>query len=112
QEAIDALAEVSKLDPRITTVPVEVARLKLQMGNVESAIDYAQRALRVAPRDAPARLMLARGLMVHSEPARAEEILKKLVVEHDDSPAIHIEMARLELMQHHVAVARRNSHVR
>jgi tetratricopeptide (TPR) repeat protein len=98
-----AFLEVLKLSPNSLEALLELADLHLQARLPDSALDFAEQAVRMNPRLVEARLMLVRVLA--SQPdntARVTVELGKLQREHPSSAAVQLEVGR-------VAVARKDA---
>jgi len=76
EEAIAAFNEVIRLNPRAAAAQTQLARLNLQKGDSDAAMDLAKSAVRNAPNSPEARLALIRTLLTKRDFAQADAMLK------------------------------------
>ena len=96
--AKNAFLEVLKLRPGAIEALLELTDLHLQAGLTDSALQYAQEALRINPRLVEGRIMLARALARNPDNAgRAATEIAKLEKEYPKSPSVQLELGRIAL---------------
>ena len=77
-EAVAAFNEVIRLNPRAAAAQTQLARLSLQRGDPNTAMDLAKSAVRNAPNSPEAHLALIRALLAKHDFAQADVTLKPL----------------------------------
>jgi tetratricopeptide (TPR) repeat protein len=80
-DAIKSFTQVLRLNPRAVAAQVQLSNLYLQRANLDTAVNFADEALRNAPNSLDAHLVRVRALMARNDvkPARAAlAVLKKL----------------------------------
>jgi tetratricopeptide (TPR) repeat protein len=78
EEAVAAFNEVIRLNPRAAAAQTRLARLTLQKGDPNAAMDLAKSAVRNAPNSPEAHLTLIRTLLAKRDFAQADAMLKPL----------------------------------
>ena len=106
KEAIAEFNEVLRLNPRASGAQVNLSRLNLAEGSVESAVNFAQSALNASPRNAEARLSLVRSLLGRRDTARAELELAPLLKEFPKAGTVHAVDGSAKLQKKDYAAAR------
>jgi tetratricopeptide (TPR) repeat protein len=95
EEAKRAFSEVLKLNPRASIAQVELARLHLGSGAVDTSMSLAGEAAATAPQSVDARILLARGLLIRRDLVQAEAMLTSLVAAVPNSAVVHTQMGLL-----------------
>ncbi|MEP7304137.1 MAG: tetratricopeptide repeat protein [Acidobacteriota bacterium] len=106
-EAIGAFNEVGRLNPRVGGVQVRIAELNLRKGATATAVQFAEQAVRDAPKSLDARMVLARALAGAGDLRRAETIMQGLLTERPDLAPFHEQMGNILLVKKDTAGARR-----
>jgi tetratricopeptide (TPR) repeat protein len=102
-----AFEEVLRLNPHATAAQIELARLHLGAGATDQSVSLATRAARTPAGGAEAGLVLARGLMVRHEYAKAQSVLQDALRAAPGDAAAHGQMGLLLAMQQETGGARR-----
>jgi tetratricopeptide (TPR) repeat protein len=97
EEALDALRQVLKLDPRSAPAQLALARLYAAKGDKQPAIEFAQQAVAIAPSDPDARLTLVRALLATGDTERAETQIATLLTQFPSSAPVHVQVGALYL---------------
>ena len=97
EEALDALRQVLKLDPRSAPAQLALARLYAARGEKQPAIEFAQQAVAMAPADPDARLTLVRALLATGDTERAEKQIATLLAQFPKSALVHVQIGALYL---------------
>lgn len=105
--ALAAFTDAEKLNPRLPNVHSHLAELNLVKGAGTAAVQFAEDAVRGAPKDATNRLVLARTLISTAQLGRAEGILKELVAQYPNAAPIQAQLGVLYLAKNEPAAARR-----
>jgi tetratricopeptide (TPR) repeat protein len=87
-EAADAFAEAIKLSPRLGAASLELAKLRLRMGQAKEAVQRAADATRDLPASVEARYVLVRALMQADQPDRAALELQPLAEQAGNLPRV------------------------
>ena len=105
-EATRAFEAVLEINPRAAAAQTQLARLALLRGFPADAVQRAGEAVRNAPHDPRARLMLVRGLLAERQLADAQRELAGLVTAFPTAAPVQVELGRLRLMQRALPAAR------
>jgi putative PEP-CTERM system TPR-repeat lipoprotein len=105
-DATRAYNEVLAINPRAAAAQVQLARIALLRGSPAASVQRAGEAVRNAPNDPTARLVLVRGLLAQRQLADAERELKPLVETFSAVPAVQVELGRLRFQQKALTEAR------
>jgi len=106
EDALDALRQTLKLDPRQVGAQIALARVYASKGQKLPAIEMAQQAVVSAPLNPEARLALVRAVLASGDTARAERELRSLVNRFPNSSAVLTQVGGLYLARHDHANAR------
>ena len=88
RQATDALKRVIALNPRMTSVHLQLAELSLETGDPNGAVSFAESAVNAMPGNVTARLTLIRALVERGDVALAVPELERLKRLHPKSPAV------------------------
>jgi tetratricopeptide (TPR) repeat protein len=87
-EAIQELKEVVRLNPRVVTAHVLLARLQLEAGHADDAVQAAKDAKTLLPNFPEVRLVLVRALLAKGDIGGAETELRGLLPSGKDNPEV------------------------
>src|SRR5262249_23738329 len=105
-EAIDAMKQTLKAEPRALSALIALARIAMLKGDKPAAMGYAQQALVIAPDDPDTRLTFVRIVMAAGDIDRAGQEMHKLLAQFPKSPAVHIQAGVLRFSQRDAVGAR------
>jgi putative PEP-CTERM system TPR-repeat lipoprotein len=105
-DAIKSFGDVLRLNPRAAAAQVELSRLNLARNAVDSAVLYAEEALRNAPDSLDARLALARAWLARDETQRVAIALEQLRKLAPSSAAVHALTGSMHMLGGDRAAAR------
>ena len=105
-EAVKALNEVLRLNPRMAAAQLLLSRLQLASGQIDTAVQLATDAKRTAPQNPDVRLALARSLIVKGNLAQAEPEVRALLASYPGDAASHSVNGMLLLAKRDPAAAR------
>jgi putative PEP-CTERM system TPR-repeat lipoprotein len=104
-----AFTDVLTVDPGATEALVELSRVHLMRNEVDSAIDFARRAVEASPRRLDLVLTLVRTLMVRSEDfERAQPVVDMLLKAAPDSVDVQVLAGDLARLRGDLPAARRS----
>jgi tetratricopeptide (TPR) repeat protein len=106
EDALDALRQTLKLDPRQVGAQIALARVYASKGQKLPAIEMAQQAVVTAPLNVDARLALVRAVLASGDAVRAEREIRLLVVRFPNSPAVLTQVGGLYMGRRDFAAAR------
>jgi tetratricopeptide (TPR) repeat protein len=107
-EAIASFNEVLRLNPRVVSAQIELARLNLaKVGGAEASVSYAEQALANQPGNPNAQLVLVRGLLARGDVARAERETESLLKGFQNSALVQSQMGTVQLVKKDMTSARR-----
>jgi putative PEP-CTERM system TPR-repeat lipoprotein len=105
-EAIKSFSEVLRLNSRATIAQVQLSRLHLSRNSVDSAVIFAEQALRNAPDSLDARLALVRAWIARDDFSLAESELAALKRQAPAVAAVHALDGSLAMIRGNHAAAR------
>jgi tetratricopeptide (TPR) repeat protein len=105
-DAIKSFTEVLRLNPRAAIAQVQLSRLHLSRNAVDSAVLFAEQALRNAPESLDARLALIRAWIARDDFGLAESELAALKRQAPASAAVHAVDGALAMIRGRRAEAR------
>jgi tetratricopeptide (TPR) repeat protein len=94
------------VNPRAAGAQLELARLDLAQGAIDSSVDLAGRALRNDPANADAQIVLARALLARRDLPGAEAILNKIAVAFPKSVQMHVQLGMVHAIKNEPAKAK------
>ena len=105
-KAEEAFNEVLRLNPRAAVAQIELSRLSLSSGALESSVTLAAQAAAADPGNLLARLTLARGFGAKGDYAKAQAVLELALREAPQAAAVHAQMGSVLAQKHDNAGAR------
>ena len=99
EQATKAFNETLRLNPRAVAAQLELSRLELAGGRLDTAVQLAEQAVKNAPGNADARLALVRSLTARRDVARAETELQALTKQYPDSTAVQTQAGIVAAMK-------------
>ena len=99
RRAQDAFAQVLRFNPTAVAAQLELSRLHLERGNLQSSANLAQEAIALQPDNALAHLLFARALMGRGELDTAEAHMQALLQQSPTSAPVHAQMGTLMLLK-------------
>jgi tetratricopeptide (TPR) repeat protein len=106
REAMAALNEALRLNPRLAPAQLELGRIQLVTGNADGALQTAQAVSKAYPGSSDAKIILARAYMAKGDAGNAEEALRPLKAIGAKSAAIQAHLGLLELLKKNPTEAR------
>ena len=106
EDALDALRQTLKLDPRQIGAQIALARVYASKGQKLPAIEMAQQAVVSAPLNPEARLALVRAVLAAGDARRAEQEIRSLVSRFPTSSVVLAQVGALYLNRHDLPAAR------
>ena len=106
-EAIAALNEVIRLNPRAVAAQLQLSELNLAVGKRDVGLQLAEDVAKSAPGAPLVRLNLARNLIAGNQIARAEPIVRQLVSQYPKAAPAHAVAGTLALAKKDSAGARK-----
>jgi tetratricopeptide (TPR) repeat protein len=94
-QARQAFATVLQLNPRAAAAQVELSRLDLVTGRVESSLQHARDAVRNEPANVDAQTTLVRGLIAARQLVEADAKLRPLLSAQPNNAALHVQRGLL-----------------
>ncbi len=108
EQAIRAFKETLRLNPRTLAAQLELSRLDLAEGRVDSSVQFAEEAVKNAPESPEAKLALIRSLLARRDVRRAEGELQALTKQYPDNAAAQAQAGILAAMKGDAAGASRS----
>ncbi len=105
-EGVKSLREVIRLNPRAVDARVQLASTLLRQRNAAAALPVAEDALRNAPQNPAARLVLARAQMASGDVSAAASTLGTLQKQYPDAGIVWSQLGALNVMQRNNTGAR------
>jgi tetratricopeptide (TPR) repeat protein len=99
QDAMGALNEALRLNPRLVPAQLELARVQLATGNADAALQTSQAVAKAHLGNSDAQLILARAYIAKGDIRNAEEALRPLKAVGSRSAAVQAHLGLLELMK-------------
>jgi eukaryotic-like serine/threonine-protein kinase len=103
REAIESIEKARELDPRNPLLAAAAANVHYYAGNYQSSVEEAAGALRLDPSSVLARIQLGLALAFSGEHARARDVLKRVVNETREVPAIQVQALAAYAVSHAAA---------
>lgn len=105
-EALTALNEAVRLNPRWPPPHLQLARLHLAAGRVNEGMAAAQEALKIQPNSREAHLLVSRAALAKGDVALAESTIRVLVANDPKSATIQAQAGLLQLAKKNTRDAR------
>ena len=96
----------AELNPRATPARIEMARIYMEEGAGEDALNIAEEAVRVDPGSADARLAHARALIMQRDYKRAQQAVGALLASHPKAAAVQALAGSLQMLKQDPRAAR------
>jgi len=106
ENAFNEYVEALRLSPGAPGPPMELARLSLALGRDKQAVEYARQAVRKNPDNQDAAVTLVKTLVSVRDYGAADRELKPLLSRYPGSPAVLLQLARLQAARGDGAAAR------
>ena len=88
ERAVEAFNETARLNPRAVGAQLELSRLELAAGRVDSSIQLAEQAAKNSAAGPEAKLVLVRALIARRDIARADAETRALIAKLPDNSAV------------------------
>ena len=108
RRAMGAFNDVLRLNPRVTSAQVELARLNLATGRTDVALTLSESAAQEVPEDGEVQLTLARSLLANGQVRRAEPIVRTLAARFPQSAAAVATLGHLQARKEEGTAARKS----
>ena len=105
-DAVKSLREVVRLNPRAVEARVQLASTLLRQRNAPAALPIAEDAMRNAPQNPAARMVLARAQMASGDVTAAANTLGALQKQYPDAAIVWSQLGALRVMQRDLKGAR------
>jgi tetratricopeptide (TPR) repeat protein len=105
-QAVQSYRKVLELNPFAAPARIELSRALLAQGASDSSREYADIAIKTAPRDHATRVALTRALLERGDLQKADTEIAQLLQQYPESPAVMSLMGSLSFAQKDFRTAR------
>jgi tetratricopeptide (TPR) repeat protein len=106
-EAESAFRQVARINPRAAAPQLQLARVHLAQGDAPNAVTASSNAVRLAPEDPTAVIVMSRSLRAAGELGRAEREITSKLEQQPESSRLQLERGWIAVEQRQYATARK-----